>query len=101
MQARHLHSVLQDEASHRIIGRPGPHGGQAPDRARPQGRIATACWATANIVGNSEGARPSLGCSVSNGCSIGALIEEVRFAADSPLEGAVYCELVSESGFSA
>jgi hypothetical protein len=38
---------------------------------------------------------------VSNGCSIGALIEEVRFAADSPLEGAVYCELVSESGFSA
>jgi hypothetical protein len=39
--------------------------------------------------------------SVSNGCSIGALIEEVRFAADSPLEGAVYCELVSESGFSA
>jgi hypothetical protein len=24
------------------------------------------------------------------------MIEEVRFAADSPLEGAVHCELVSE-----
>ena len=27
------------------------------------------------------------------------LIEEVRFARDSPLEGGVYCELVSEVGF--
>jgi hypothetical protein len=27
--------------------------------------------------------------------SIGALIEEIRFADDSPVEGAVHCELVS------
>jgi hypothetical protein len=29
----------------------------------------------------------------------GALIEEVKFASDSPLEEAVYCELVSEMKF--
>jgi hypothetical protein len=29
--------------------------------------------------------------------SVGALIEEVRFARDSPVEGGVSCELVSEN----
>jgi hypothetical protein len=74
-------------------------GGQSPPLSRCRKVLAQATQPTvicnAKIVLGKEfpvvsSLQKQLGrlCfSVSNGCSIGALIEEVRFAADSPLEG--------------